>query len=121
MISSRTPEGEPNRCPVCGRLVTIEPSRPPLDAPDGSPNHGPADAPCPACGHLLWFYDVTARLHPHATRPERLAAVRELLTSARERNLPPETLVPDLNLLQTNWGLDSLELVELVMEAEEGD
>ncbi len=41
--SSRTPEGEPNRCPVCGKELQIEPSRP------------PGDAPCPHCGHLLWF------------------------------------------------------------------
>jgi hypothetical protein len=42
-IASRTPEGSPNRCTVCGAIVVIEPSRP------------PGDAPCPACGHLLWF------------------------------------------------------------------
>ena len=41
--STRTPEGEPNRCPVCGKPLRIEPSRP------------PGDAPCPHCGHLLWF------------------------------------------------------------------
>jgi hypothetical protein len=41
--SSRTPEGEPNRCPVCGKTVRIDPSRP------------QGDAPCPHCGHLLWF------------------------------------------------------------------
>jgi len=41
--STRTPEGEPNRCPVCGKPLHIEPSRP------------PGDAPCPHCGHLLWF------------------------------------------------------------------
>jgi DNA-directed RNA polymerase specialized sigma24 family protein len=41
--SSRTPEGSPNRCPVCGNFLCIEPSQP------------PGDAPCPACGHLLWF------------------------------------------------------------------
>ena len=41
--SSRTPEGEPNRCPVCGHIVRIEPSRP------------PGDATCPYCGCLLWF------------------------------------------------------------------
>lgn len=43
--SSRTPEGEPNACPVCGKRVQIDPSRP------------PGDAPCPHCGHLLWFGD----------------------------------------------------------------
>jgi hypothetical protein len=43
LISSRTPEGTPNLCPVCGTHLKIEPSLP------------PGDAPCPACGHLLWF------------------------------------------------------------------
>jgi anti-sigma B factor antagonist len=43
VISSRTPEGSPNRCPVCGAAIPIEPSDP------------GGDAPCPRCGHLLWF------------------------------------------------------------------
>ncbi len=43
VISSRTPEGTPNHCPVCGNDLRLEPSRPTLDAP------------CPHCGHLLWF------------------------------------------------------------------
>jgi hypothetical protein len=42
-ISTRTPEGNPNRCPLCGRDLEIEPSTP------------PGDAPCPYCGSLLWF------------------------------------------------------------------
>src|SRR5262245_24399992 len=42
--SSRTPEGFPNRCPVCGHNVDIDPSSYPI-----------VDAPCPFCGHLLWF------------------------------------------------------------------
>ena len=43
VISTRTPEGRPNHCPVCGSDLRIEPS-------------GPAgDGPCPRCGHLLWF------------------------------------------------------------------
>jgi hypothetical protein len=42
-IASRTPEGSPNRCPVCGNEVKLDPSKPTLDAP------------CPHCGHLLWF------------------------------------------------------------------
>lgn len=42
-ISSRTPEGTPHRCPICGAAVRIDPSRP------GN------DAPCPQCGSLLWF------------------------------------------------------------------
>ena len=41
--SSRTPEGEPNRCPLCGKRLRLEPSEP------------SRDAPCPFCGCLLWF------------------------------------------------------------------
>ena len=43
VISSRTPEGEDNCCPVCGNPFRLEPSRP------------PGDAPCPCCGVLVWF------------------------------------------------------------------
>jgi hypothetical protein len=43
MISSRTPEGQPNRCPICRTACNVEPSNP------------AGDAPCPLCGHLLWF------------------------------------------------------------------
>jgi anti-sigma B factor antagonist len=42
-ISSRTPEGIPEHCPVCGQEVVCEPSDP------------PGDAPCSPCGHLVWF------------------------------------------------------------------
>lgn len=42
-ISSRTPEGRPNRCPVCQHRLRVSPSWP------------GADAPCPRCGSLLWF------------------------------------------------------------------
>jgi eukaryotic-like serine/threonine-protein kinase len=55
--STRTPEGEPNCCPVCGKSLCIEPSRP------------PGDAPCPHCGHLLWFEPSIVR---ESTAPERL-------------------------------------------------
>ena len=43
VISSRTPEGQPNHCLVCGADLRIEPSDP------------AGDAPCPRCGLLLWF------------------------------------------------------------------
>jgi excisionase family DNA binding protein len=43
-ISSRTPEGAPNCCPVCRQAIRIEPSS------------ETRDAPCPCCGHLLWFW-----------------------------------------------------------------
>lgn len=40
-ISSRTPEGEPYRCPICGGAAPLETS----DA---------GDSLCPQCGQLLW-------------------------------------------------------------------
>ena len=49
-ISTRTPEGDPFRCPVCNEDTNLEPS------PAG-------DACCPACGELLgWFRE---RSHEH--------------------------------------------------------
>src|SRR5690348_2425442 len=49
-ISSRTPEGMPNRCPLCGSDFCIEPSVP------------PGDATCPSCGNLVWFRQTAAPL-----------------------------------------------------------
>lgn len=55
MISSRTPEGWPNQCPVCGHKICIQPSTFPV-----------RDAPCPGCGTLLDFdeslQDASTRL-----------------------------------------------------------
>ncbi|MBA4018906.1 MAG: hypothetical protein C0483_17195 [Pirellula sp.] len=45
-ISSRTPDGERNTCPICGMEVWMTPS---LDT---------RDATCPHCGCLLWFDEV---------------------------------------------------------------
>lgn len=81
-VSSRTPEGLPNRCPICGAHVTIEPSFP------------PGDAPCPSCGQLLWW------LQEHL--PDRLGLDR-----------------PQINLDTSLTDMDSLAIVELVMELEE--
>jgi hypothetical protein len=63
--ASRTPEGESNRCPIYGNEVRIEPSRP------------PGDAPCPCCGHLLWF-----------SSPRSLAAVVLSQYELQERFFP---------------------------------
>jgi acyl carrier protein len=43
-ISSRTPEGQPHRCPICGKAAALDSS-----FPDG-------DSICPTCGHLLWWF-----------------------------------------------------------------
>ena len=51
IISSRTPEGQPFRCPVCGEDTDLE-------------RTDQGDACCPACGELLWWFRdrVDARL-----------------------------------------------------------
>lgn len=41
-IASRTPEGEPFQCPICGKVDMLEPCYP------------GGDAVCPSCGQLLW-------------------------------------------------------------------
>ena len=56
--SSRTPEGRPNQCPICGHRVIIEPSQ------------GSFDATCPHCGCLLWF-DGTGGLTADRALPDR--------------------------------------------------
>src|SRR6478672_3400656 len=40
-VASRTPEGEPHHCLVCGALIVIEPTEP------------LGDSICPRCGSLL--------------------------------------------------------------------
>jgi acyl carrier protein len=43
-VSSRTPEGWPNRCFICGADFFLEPST------------TTDDAPCPQCGQLVWWF-----------------------------------------------------------------
>jgi acyl carrier protein len=43
-IASRTPEGFPVHCPVCGKIAALEPSYP------------GGDTICPSCGQLLWWF-----------------------------------------------------------------
>lgn len=76
VISSRTPEGQPGSCPICGVDLKVEPSDP------------PGDAPCPRCGHLVWF---TADRTEDSTvihlmgRTLRSAEIRRFADSIEER------------------------------------
>ena len=105
-ISSRTPEGSPNRCTVCSKSIQIEPSLP------------FGDAPCPSCGTLLWFivdgddrrlfaYDDSEELRERATK-----AVADVLGV-------DEQTVRDRPQIWKESGGDSLDLVELAMEMED--
>ena len=68
IISSRTPEGEPNSCPVCHSGFCIEPSQP------------SGDAPCPRCGTLLWFLKSETGIRYHES--DRVAAIRKRVLEA---------------------------------------
>jgi acyl carrier protein len=57
-ISSRTPEGEPHRCAICGSLVVTEPSEP------------LADSVCPRCGALLIKVGEELGLPPDRVSPD---------------------------------------------------
>jgi len=107
LISSRTPEGKRNHCPICNADVCIEPSRP------------PGDAPCPRCGSLLWFsrtpsgeecydYHIVA---PFREKISRIVCERLGITNEQISN-PATSFLNDI-------GADSLDIVELVMELEE--
>lgn len=62
--SSRTPEGDRGRCPVCQAIVRMEPSSP------------TRDAPCPCCGSLIWFRKRPRR---QDALTKKVAAIRPLI------------------------------------------
>ena len=90
-ISSRTPEGFPSHCPLCGQAAEIEFSDP------------ADDAPCPHCGQLLWLStQVVAMIRKHLLGEFPDQPIRKLDPSMR---------LADLG--------DSLDDVELIMVLEE--
>ena len=112
-VSSLTPEGEPNHCPVCGSDVCVEPSRP------------PGDAPCPRCGTLLWFnrtanetwFYEAAKLGPIFDALRDVLATYLGMPAAEIRLTTPLRRASDPFAAEV--GIDSLDLVELTMEIEE--
>jgi acyl carrier protein len=104
-ISSRTPEGLPNRCPVCDNVVRVEPS-------------GPfGDAPCPSCGTLLWFIKHSGSAFYFAG--EEADRVRGLIGTLLSSDLEShEQAIQKLKTILDKSLADSLDVVELVMEIE---
>lgn len=90
-ISSRTPEGFPARCGVCGAANNLEFSDP------GD------DAPCPACGQLL-------------RKSGRAFRIAQSLICAR-LNIPPKAVTPDTPI--ETVGEDSLARFEVMLVLEE--
>jgi acyl carrier protein len=103
-ISSRTPEGVPNHCPVCRSDICLEPSPP------------AGDAPCPNCGTLLWFTTTPrGRMYCDSTA---MAQARQRLLELLRAHLGVETDL-DTSASFKDIGADSLDVVKLVMELEE--
>ena len=90
-VSSRTPEGLPSECPVCGAITAVEFSEP------------TGDAVCPICGSLIWKAADVQR---------RVSAIVEEHLGASPGKVNHATSLVEL-------GADSLDAVELVMELEE--
>lgn len=105
-ISSRTPEGRPNRCPVCGCELCIEPSQP------------AGDAPCPQCGVLLWFFDSTDGVHCYEA--SLIESIRKRLASfvGEMLGVDPLLAADSQTFLEESLVAESVEAVELVMELE---
>src|SRR5262245_27338135 len=74
--SSGTPEGSPDRCPVCDTPRRFEPSQP----------EGPA--PCPVCWQVFLLLAIP-RSPPGSSRADDAEAMRDRLSGILSR-LPPE-------------------------------
>jgi acyl carrier protein len=108
VVSSRTPEGQPNRCPVCHGQTCIEPSMP------------PGDAPCPQCGTLLWFFK-SAEEGYCCYEASKVESIRKKLAAflCDRWGLASDSHYNSQAFLKQAFGVDSLELVEFVMAFEE--
>ena len=105
-ISSRTPEGQPNHCPICDADVLIEPS----------PLFG--DATCPNCGNLLWFLNLQSQPHVFPRSTSRRIRDRVIAIVASQLGVDREKITEDTSFIN-DLGADSLDTVELIMELEE--
>lgn len=105
-ISSRTPEGEPTRCPVYRQEVCVEPSFP----------YG--DAPCPHCGQLLVYVTLDDETLL-AKRPPASNVRQSVLEILAEHWKVPQEVLAEHPAFQKQWDGDSLDLVELIMELED--
>lgn len=109
-VSSRTPEGQSNFCPVCKSHVRIEPSITLVDARC-------CDAPCPNCGTLLWF--ICNDAGPRLYRADEIESIAKRVARAFGNIIgASEGDIAGSNSFLDDLGADSLDTVELMMELE---
>lgn len=80
---TRTPEGEPLRCKVCGAASMIEVSRP------------PNDSVCPVCGALAWM-DLPMKLNPKEVIQAFVSELKTIINSRSSRPVVARCLVKGL-------------------------
>jgi hypothetical protein len=111
IISSRTPEGDHHRCPLCGQDTRTDPSTVPI-----------RDAPCPHCGHLLLFrvpgtWGGRSLLRPRSYEGSIMAVGKERLGPFPLELQPP--LLAVIGLLARQGRLpDRTELIRLAETAQ---
>jgi acyl carrier protein len=105
-ISSRTPEGESAACLLCQEIVVVEPSI------------LIGDATCPCCGQLLWFIQWGDRRQIFDSRRSSETRDRVIQIMSERLGLTAQRFV-NVPRLQLDQRLNSLDLVELIMEIED--
>ena len=108
MISTRTPEGSPGECPVCGHDFAVEPSAFPT-----------RDAPCPSCGCLVWF-DEPEVLTVRFGEADPLAVLAQLdRRLAKVKSAVVKVDFTDVDLF-TSEGLGRLIVLHRKLQAKKG-
>ena len=76
------------------------------------------DAPCPKCGTLLWFIETGEGVRYYDA--EEYASIREKLLEVMSHRLGVNReQISDSTSFVKDFGIDSLDIVELVMGIEE--
>jgi acyl carrier protein len=105
-VTTGTPDGLPYRCPLCGSTAFL------------SPFDIFGDAQCPNCGTLLFFVNMQESVRVFAYPTAR--GIRERVLNCLARELGVSRVVMEANpKWHAHSQMDSLQLVELVMELEE--
>ena len=85
-VPSRTPEGRPLRCEICGAIITVEIA-------------SPGDTLCPRCGSLLWAFQ--SRLAEYFGVP-----ANEIVADFLEEDFTRDLAADSLDLVELLMSID---------------